>query len=155
MKDTPLSNYLRFLRNNHGYSQDELAALLGVTRSTYSHYENARIMPSTESLVKLSAFYKVSLSKLINLAVMSSGEQEERVPQGAEYVITDEEIEGQKDRLYADFLKECADMTPAKLSKWASIEDRELIYYYHRLDGRSKRLINNVVKMAALEIQGN
>lgn len=150
MKSTPLSNYLRFLRSSNDYSQDQLASMLGVTRGTYSHYENARIMPSTEALVKLSSFYKVSMSRLINLAVMSSEEADKR-PRGAEYVITEDEIEEQKERLYVDFLEECSDMSPASLNKWLTIEDRELIYYYHQLDGKAKRLMNNVIKMAVLE----
>ena len=68
MSDSPLSQYLRMLRTQNNYTQDELAKYLGVTRSTYSHYENARLMPPTDSLYKLSAFYKISLSKLIRLS---------------------------------------------------------------------------------------
>lgn len=149
MSDTPLSQYLRLLRSNHEYKQDDIAKYLGITRATYSHYENARLIPPTDSLYKLSAFYKVSLSKLVKLAIMSSnnGKTTERA---AEYITNDEEIEAQFDHLYNSFLKECADMTPEKLNTWSSIEDREIIYYYHHLKGQSKRLLNYVLRVMCL-----
>ena len=150
MADTPLSQYLRLLRSKHDYKQDDIARYLGVTRATYSHYENARLIPPTDSLYKLSAFYKVSLNKLVKLAIMSSnnGKANEKA---AEYITSDEEIESQFDLLYKDFLVECADMTPDDLNKWSSIEDREIIYYYHRLKGQSKRLLNYVLRIMCLK----
>ncbi|MBO6242108.1 MAG: helix-turn-helix domain-containing protein [Butyrivibrio sp.] len=150
MADTPLSQYLRLLRSKHDYKQDDVAKYLGVTRATYSHYENARLIPPTDSLYKLSSYYKVSLNKLVKLAIMSSnnGKTNEKA---AEYITSDEEIESKFDILYKDFLVECADMTPDDLNKWSSIEDREIIYYYHKLKGQSKRLLNYVLRIMCLK----
>ena len=145
MADTPLSQYLRMLRVNHGYKQDDLANYLGITRGTYSHYENARLIPPTDALYKLSAYYKVSLSKLIKLSIMSSDKNSSL--KAAEFVTNDEKIESMFDTLYSDFLNECSDMTSDQLSKWASIEDREIIYYYHRLSGQSKRVLNYMLRL--------
>lgn len=150
MSDSPLSKYLRLLRTQNEYTQDDLAKYLGVTRSTYSHYENARLMPPTDSLYKLSAFYKVSLTKLIRLSVISSGKGNENI-KAAEYVVTDEDMEFQFEKLYQDFLDECSDMSPSQLNKWASIEDREIMYYYHQLSGHDKRLMNYFMKIALLK----
>ena len=149
MSDTPLSQYLRMLRNSKEYTQDDLAKYLGVTRSTYSHYENSRLIPPTDSLYKLSAFYKVSLSKLVKLSVLSSGKGNESI-KSAEYVLTDEDIEFRFDNMYSDFLKECSDMSASQLSKWMSIEDREMVYYYHQLSGRDKRLMNYFLRLSML-----
>lgn len=149
MADTPLSQYLRLLRSNHNYKQDELANYLGVTRGTYSHYENARLIPPTDSLYKLSAFYKVSLSKLVKLSIMSSNKSE-NTSKAAEYVLKDEDIEAKSDKLYADFLLECADMSPDDFSHWASIEDRELIYYYHKISGTDKRILNYMMRLLVM-----
>ncbi|MBO5621203.1 MAG: helix-turn-helix transcriptional regulator [Butyrivibrio sp.] len=149
MSDTPLSQYLRLLRTTNEHTQEDLARYLGVTRSTYSHYENARLMPPTDSLYKLSAYYKVSLSKLVRLSVLSSGKGNEDI-RAAEYVLSDEDIELQFDTLYKDFLAECSDMSPSQFSKWASIEDREIVYYYHQLSGHDKRLMNYVMKLSLL-----
>ncbi len=150
MSDSPLSQYLRMLRTQNNYTQDELAKYLGVTRSTYSHYENARLMPPTDSLYKLSAFYKISLSKLIRLSVLSSGKGNEDI-KAAEYVISDEDMEFQFEKLYKDFLDECSDMTSNELNKWTTIEDREIVYYYHQLSGHDKRLMNYFLKLALLK----
>ncbi len=144
MSDSPLSQYLRLLRANHDYKQDDIAKYLGVTRGTYSHYENARLVPPTDSLYKLSAFYKVSLNKLIKLSLMGNTKKDIKA---AEYVTDDEEIENRFDKLYSEFLNECADMSPDELNKWLSIEDREIVYYYHKLSGSSKRILNYLLRM--------
>ena len=150
MSDTPLSQYLRLLRTQTDYTQDDLAQYLGVTRSTYSHYENARLMPPTDSLYKLSAFYKISLSKLVRLSVLSSGKGNESL-KAAEYVISDEDMEFQFEKLYQEFLDECSDMSPSQLNKWATIEDREIVHYYHQLSGHDKRLMYYFMKIALLK----
>ena len=149
MSDTPLSKYIRMLRTDKDLNQQELAKILGVTRATYSHYETARIIPPTDTLYKLSNYYKVSLSRLIRLAVLSLGE-ENRENRSAEYVISDNDISLEFDSLYKSFLDECADMSPKELGKWASIEDREIIFYYHRLSDHDKRLFYYFLKLGAL-----
>ncbi len=152
MSDTPLSQYLRLLRSSHEYTQDDLAKYLGITRATYSHYENARLIPPTDALYKLSAFYKVSLGKLVRLSVISSAKRNEDI-KAAEYVISDEDIEYNLDMLYKDFLANCSDMTPKQLNKWITIDDRELVYNYHRLSGREKRLMSHFMKMTVISRQ--
>ncbi len=150
MADTPLSQYLRMLRTKNDYKQDDLAQYLGVTRATYSHYETARLIPPTEALYKLSAYYKTSLSKLVKLSIMSIDNEQKGV-KAAEYVTSDEEIEDQFDELYKDFLNECSDMNNQELNRWFSIEDREIVFYYHKLNGQSKRMLNYLLKMMALD----
>ncbi|MBP3196753.1 MAG: helix-turn-helix transcriptional regulator [Butyrivibrio sp.] len=150
MSDTPLSQYLRLLRTKNDYTQSEIAKYLGVTRATYSHYETARLMPSTDSLYKLSAFYKTSLSKLIRLSVLSSGKGNKDI-KAAEYIISDDDMDFQFEKLYQDFLNECSDMSPSQLNQWTSIEDREIVYYYHQLSGHDKRLMNYFLKLALLK----
>lgn len=149
MSDSPLSQYIRMLRTNSDLNQDDIAKYLGVTRGTYSHYENDRLMPPTDALYKLSAYYKISLSKLIRLAVLSMGKDNED-KRASEYVISDDDLTLEFDSLYSDFLGECSDMSPKELSKWLSVEDRELIYYYHQLSGRDKRLFTYFLKLAVL-----
>ena len=64
-----LGKYLRLLREDKGVKQEEVAEAISVTRATYSHYENNRIIPPTEILVKLSSYYSVDLDKLVEMAV--------------------------------------------------------------------------------------
>ena len=68
-KNTRLAKYLRALRESHENTQDELAEMLGVTRQTYSHYENCRLMPSTEALYRIAVYYHVPIEKMILIAV--------------------------------------------------------------------------------------
>lgn len=150
MSDTPLSQYLRLLRSNHGYKQDDLANYLGITRGTYSHYENARLIPPTDSLYMLSAFYKVSLSKLVKLSIMSSNKNK-NTPHATEYITSTEEMENKFDLIYKDFLNECADMSLEELNKWLTIEDREIAYYYHKLSGQNKRMLNYILRMMIVD----
>ncbi|MCH4190883.1 MAG: helix-turn-helix domain-containing protein [Butyrivibrio sp.] len=73
-KNTRLAKYLRALRESHENTQDELAEMLGVTRQTYSHYENCRLMPSTEALYRIAVFYHVPIEKMILIAVSDTAE---------------------------------------------------------------------------------
>jgi len=55
---------LKALRKIKKYSQEEFATNLGLTRSSYSGYENGVAEPNLQTLVKISEFYKISLDKL-------------------------------------------------------------------------------------------
>lgn len=54
------------LRHLHGYSQQEVADYLDLTREGYSHYERNAREPNLETLVKLSHLYHVDIAELIN-----------------------------------------------------------------------------------------
>ncbi|MBL1279295.1 MAG: helix-turn-helix transcriptional regulator [Fluviicola sp.] len=56
---------LKLLRKRKKLSQEEVAQELGLTRSSYSGYENEVAQPNIESLVLFSDFYKVSVDDLI------------------------------------------------------------------------------------------
>lgn len=64
---TPLlSAKLVELRQQMGYSQQLIADYLGVTREAYSHYERSTREPNIEMIVKLTKFYAIEISELIN-----------------------------------------------------------------------------------------
>jgi len=50
---------LKALRKFKKYSQEEFAKNLGLTRSSYSGYENGVAEPNLQTLVKISLFYKI------------------------------------------------------------------------------------------------
>ena len=56
---------LKLLRNRKKYSQEEVAKELGLTRSSYSGYENGVAQPNIESLILFSDFYKVTIDELV------------------------------------------------------------------------------------------
>lgn len=59
-----LTERLVELRNKHNLSQEEVADILNVGRTTYGMYERCDREMDYETLVKLADFYKVSLDYL-------------------------------------------------------------------------------------------
>ena len=53
------------LRTKKGYSQDELAEKLFVTRQAVSRWENGETVPNTETLKLLSKLFDVSINTLL------------------------------------------------------------------------------------------
>lgn len=60
-----ISRNLKYLRKKKGLTQFKLRSNLGVTRSTWSNYENGLTTPSIEHLIKFSNFFGISLDDLI------------------------------------------------------------------------------------------
>jgi transcriptional regulator with XRE-family HTH domain len=60
-----LSSNLKLLRKNRKKSQEDVAQELGLTRSSYSGYENGVAEPGIENLVKMSKFYRIPLDDLL------------------------------------------------------------------------------------------
>ena len=53
------------LRNKSGFSQDELAEKVFVTRQAVSRWENGDTIPNTETLKLLSSVFDVSINTLL------------------------------------------------------------------------------------------
>lgn len=58
---------LKELRERRRLSQADVAARLGITRSTVSGYECNTITPSLEQLVKLAVLYNASLDYIMGM----------------------------------------------------------------------------------------
>ncbi len=56
---------IKSLRKRLGKSQEEMSAILGLTRSSYSGYENGVADPGIQTLILISDFYKVPLDSLL------------------------------------------------------------------------------------------
>ena len=63
-----ITQRIRFLRKNKGYTQQEVADMLGVGRAAYSAYEKGTRSISVQSIIKLSQFYKVSSDFILGLS---------------------------------------------------------------------------------------
>lgn len=57
---TQLADCLLDLRRKAGYSQEQLADLLGVSRQAISKWEGAQGRPEVDNVVKLAQIYRVS-----------------------------------------------------------------------------------------------
>lgn len=60
-----LGERLKVLRHSRRISQTEVAQYLGITRSAYSHYESNNRQPVYDTIIKLSAYFNVSVDYLL------------------------------------------------------------------------------------------
>lgn len=62
-----IANRLVKLRKEKGYSQEQLAELLGISRQAVSKWERAEASPDTDNLIELAKLYNVSLDSLLGI----------------------------------------------------------------------------------------
>lgn len=67
MKENTFGEILKRLRKQRGISQDELAKLIGVSRTVISSYECDKSKPKFEHIVPISKALNVSLNTLFNV----------------------------------------------------------------------------------------
>lgn len=56
---------LEKLRKKSGYSQQEFAALVGVTQSAVSQWENGLVLPTTKKLVEIASVLRCTTDDLL------------------------------------------------------------------------------------------
>ena len=61
-----LSKNLQYLRKKTNHSQQELADLLEIPRTTWSGYELGKVEPNITMLQKISAFFKQPVDRLLS-----------------------------------------------------------------------------------------
>ena len=79
--DLEIANRLLELRRSRGYSQEELAARLGVSRQAVSKWERAESAPDTDNLIALARLYDISLDGLLLHGAGGSDMQEGPQPE--------------------------------------------------------------------------
>lgn len=60
-----VADRIRHLREQHCWTQSELAKMLGITRSSVNAWEMGISVPSTQYIVELSTLFKVSTDYLL------------------------------------------------------------------------------------------
>lgn len=65
MSNVMFSQLLKEKREEHGYKQWEVADMLYVSKSTYSHYESGERLPTIENLIKIAALYNMNPMELL------------------------------------------------------------------------------------------
>ncbi|WP_252893793.1 helix-turn-helix domain-containing protein [Lentilactobacillus senioris] len=64
--DNGLAIQLKEARSNTGYSQNDVATILHITRQSVSKWERGIVYPDLDNLIRLSDIYKVSIDDLVN-----------------------------------------------------------------------------------------
>ena len=67
-----IADKIKTLRNKRGITQAELAKQLGVTRAGVNAWEMGISIPSTQYIVELALFFKVSSDYLLDLPTTST-----------------------------------------------------------------------------------
>jgi transcriptional regulator with XRE-family HTH domain len=111
-----IGNNLKLLRKRVRRSQEEVAQDLGLTRSTYSGYENGVAQPSLEVLVSFSDYFKVSIDDLVRKDFETYSDSDwNRLDQG---LMTD--VKGQRLRVLTTVVsednEELIELVPLKAS---------------------------------------
>lgn len=60
-----LQEKLKILRENNDMTQNDVAKVLNISRSTYSYYESGKNKPSLESIVILAKFYGITTDDIL------------------------------------------------------------------------------------------
>ena len=67
-----IAERIKFLREQKGYTQTELAKRLGITRSGVNAWEMGISVPSTQYIVELSGIFSVSTDYLLGVEKTST-----------------------------------------------------------------------------------
>lgn len=162
MSETRFSVYLRLLRESHGLKQKDIANKLGITRATYSHYENARLTPPADAFYKIGKIYNVPIEKLIRLSLIPldpdsdpdfdpeilslnddlfmDPSNEKRPP--SDYI---EVIQKMSD-IHNDFLMAMNNTSKNSMVKELRTIDKELIFYYRRLPEDMQQVVIDLLR---------
>lgn len=60
-----LKDNLIMLRNVHGFSQEELAEKIGISRQAYAKWETGATVPDVEKCMKLAGIYNTTIDSLM------------------------------------------------------------------------------------------
>ena len=120
-----LGDRLRAIRKEHGLTQQNIADVLGVDRTTYTVYEGGSITPPPATLVKLSQIYNVTVGYLIG--VEENHPELRKIPE-----------EKQMEKLLSS--------DPISLLKK---EEKELLLYFRVISDEEKRKIIDEMKTLA------
>ena len=63
-----LSDNLIFLRNIKGLTQEQVAEVIGISRQSYSKWEQGETLPDIDKCDKLARFYGVTIDSLVHSA---------------------------------------------------------------------------------------
>jgi transcriptional regulator with XRE-family HTH domain len=83
-----IAQRLADLRREHGFSQEELAEKLGLSRQAVSKWERAESSPDTDNLIALARLYGTSLDELLRI--------EPRIQDDVEFERTDKAAAGRR-----------------------------------------------------------
>lgn len=138
MKNELLAKKLKELRKAHSYTQDDVAAALGVVRQTYSHYETGARTPNSEALYKLAGLYNISVEDLIQLTMYLDRD-----------VFFDAPAPTQSGEELTELLTYFSDTKNQKKYSLCSYSEKELLFYFMKLSEDDRQELIEFAKIKA------
>lgn len=138
MNEGLLPAKLKELRIAHNYTQDYLAASLGIVRQTYGHYEAGRRKPSPDILYKLAGIYGISVDDLMQLTI--------EVDRNIYY---DAPAPTQSSEDLAGFLEYFNNPKNKKKYQLFGNLEKELLYYFEKISEDDKKELIEIAKIKA------
>lgn len=77
-----LKENLVILRNIHGFSQEEIAEKIGISRQAYAKWETGATVPDIEKCMRLAETYGVTIDSLVATTTLDGGETVVPPPKG-------------------------------------------------------------------------
>lgn len=77
-----LKENLVILRNVHGFSQEEIAEKIGISRQAYAKWETGATVPDIEKCMRLAETYGVTIDSLVTTTTLDGGETVVPPPKG-------------------------------------------------------------------------
>jgi len=136
MTNKTLADKLKELRKFHNYNQEDIAAVIGVIRQTYSHYETGKRTPSGDILCKLARFYNISMDELVADTVELDPDLYFTSP-----------VPAQKAEEFGEYLSYFNTDTNKKKYQFHSVLEKELLYYFEKLSEADKKEIIEFTKI--------
>ncbi len=138
MSEKKLPQKLKELRKVNNYTQDYVAAVLGIVRQTYSHYETGRRTPDAEALYKLAGLYNISIDDLMHLTVDIDRE-----------VSYDAPVPSKSSEDLSEFLEFFNDPANKKKYMFHTNLEKELLFYFNKISEEDKKEIIEFTKIKA------
>ena len=136
MKNELLTKKLKELRKAHSYTQEDVAAALGVVRQTYSHYETGSRTPNTEVLYKLAGLYNISVDDLIQLTMSFDRDIQFDAPAPTQ---SSEELK--------DILSYFNNPQNAKKYSFCTYSEKEMLYHFEKLSDEDRQELIEFAKI--------
>lgn len=96
MDTVKMGRFLKELRKEKGFTQEQLGELIGVTNKTISRWENGNYIPPIECLEMLSDIYQISINEMVAGECVAEEKIKEIAEENISSVIKDLQNENQK-----------------------------------------------------------
>lgn len=121
-----LGAFLKVLRQEHGYTQSDVAKHLGTTRQAYAYYEKSDTFPDLEILAALSKFYDVPLDTFLEYYPPNS-------PTHPVSSVQNNSLASYEKNLYSEFLSFFSQHDNMKKYHHLNNSEKKLLFFFRKL----------------------